>query len=394
MTLRYLVPALAVVGSAAAACNGPYTISSSADAAAISTCQTYSGDIAVATGNADDIALNGIRRITGSLTVKANNKMSSLSADSLSQIDDSFQLRDLQLLSTLNFPSLQSVNTVDWEGLPNLGALSFTAGLSKVASLSIQNTVLGSLDGVNLVEVDTLFVVNNFYLNHITMQLGNVSTALTLSANGNDVQASFPNLEWATNMTLANCSSIDLQSLSAVNGSLGFYSNYMQSLSFPNLTMVGQSFYFVDNPSLTNISAPSVKTVGGGLVMSNNTDLQTVNGFNKLESVGGAVDFNGNFKNVMLPALQNVRGGFNLQSKQNVDSSCARFKPLSGGRASPIKGKFVCKTTAQPQSKGNGNGGSSTSGGSSSSSSSPANPILISGATGVLGVVAAIFGML
>jgi len=97
---------------------------------------------------------------------------------------------------------------------------------------------------------------------------------------------------------------------------------------------------------------------------------------------------------VMLPALQNVRGGFNLQSKQNVDSSCARFKPLSGGRASPIKGKFVCKTTAQPQSKGNGNGGSSTSGGSSSSSSSPANPILISGATGVLGVVAAIFGML
>ncbi len=240
--------------------------------------------------------MNGIRRITGSLTVKANNKMSSLSADSLSQIDDSFQLRDLQLLSTLNFPSLQSVNTVDWEGLPNLGALSFTAGLSKVASLSIQNTVLGSLDGVNLVEVDTLFVVNNFYLNHITMQLGNVSTALTLSANGNDVQASFPNLEWATNMTLANCSSIDLQSLSAVNGSLGFYSNYMQSLSFPNLTMVGQSFYFVDNPSLTNISAPSVKTVGGGLVMSNNTDLQTVNGFNKLESVGGAVDFNGNFK--------------------------------------------------------------------------------------------------
>jgi hypothetical protein len=350
----------------------------------------------VATSNPDDISLDGIRRITGSLTVKSNSKMSSLSADSLSQIDDSFQLQDVQLLSTLNFPSLTAVDTVDWEGLPNLGGLSFTAGLSQVSSLSIQNTVLGSLDGVNLLEVDTLFVVNNFYLNDITMQLGNVSTSLTLSANGNDVKASFPNLEWATNMTLANCSSIDLQSLSSVNGSLGFYSNYMESISFPNLTMVGQSFYFVDNPSLTNVSAPSIKTVGGGLVMSNNTDLEVVNGFNKLESVGGAVDFNGNFKNVMLPALENVRGGFNLQSKQNVDSSCARFKPLSGGRASPIKGKFVCKTTAQPQSKGNGNsnGGSSTSGGSSSSSSSPANPILISGATGVLGVVAAIFGML
>lgn len=222
--------------------------------------------------------------------------MSTLSASSLSQIDDSFTLKDIQLLSTLNFPMLTAVDTVDWEGLPNLGGLSFTAGLQQVSSLSIQNTVLGTLDGIDLVEVDTLFVVNNFFLNDITMQLGNVSTAMTISANGDTVRAEFPNMEWASNVSLADCTDINMDSLSAVNGSFGVGSSFMESISLPNLTVVGGSFAFIDNNKLTNISAPSLRQLSaGGLIIANNTNLEKVDGFPRLANIGGAVDMAGSF---------------------------------------------------------------------------------------------------
>ena len=263
---------------------------------ALSSCLTYSGDIAVATGTTDDIALDGIRRIVGSLTVKDVSNMASLSGSSLQIIDDSMTLNNIQILSTLSFPSLTKVDTVNWIGLPNLQGLSFTAGLQEVTSLSIQNTQLGSLNGVNLMVVDTFIVANNYYLNDISMQLSNVTNALTLEANGRNVHADFPNLEWAYNMTFRNCSSVNIQSLASLNGSLGFYSNYMSSLSMPNLTTVGQSLSFVDNAALTNISASELNTVNGGLQIANNTALSMINGFQRLARVGGAIDFTGEFK--------------------------------------------------------------------------------------------------
>ena len=262
---------------------------------ALSTCLTYSGSIAIATGTTDDIALDGIRRITGSLMAKGVSKMTSLSGDSLTQIDDSFSLNNIQILSTLNFPALTDVDTVDWIGLPNLQGLSFTSALQRVGSLSIQNTELGSLEGIDLQEVDTFIVANNPYLNDITMQLGNVSTALSLEANGRDVRVSFPNLEWAYNMTFRNCSSVEIPSLTSLNGSLGFYSNYFTSLSAPNLTNVGGGVAFVSNPPLTNVSMPELVQVNGGLQLANNSHLETIDGFPRLQRIGGAIDFNGEF---------------------------------------------------------------------------------------------------
>lgn len=221
--------------------------------------------------------------------------MTALSGSSLQQIDDSFTLNNIQILSTLSFPSLTTVDSVDWEGLPNLQSLDFTAGLQQVNALSIQNTQLGTLDGIDLEEVETLIVANNGYLNDITMPLGNVSTALSLEANGRDVRVSFPEMTWAYNMTFRNCSSVDIPSLASLNGSLGFYSNYFSEISAPNLTLVGGGVAFVSNNALTNISFPQLKQVNGGLQVSNNTQLEDIDGFPRLVRVGGAIDFNGEF---------------------------------------------------------------------------------------------------
>jgi hypothetical protein len=222
--------------------------------------------------------------------------MSSLSADSLSQIDDSFVLSTVSQLSTLNFPSLTAVDTVQWAGLPQLAGLSFTSQLQQVQTLNIQNTVLQSLEGINLKIVDTLTLISNVYLNDISMQLGNVSNAMNIYANGDDTKVSFPNLVWAYNISIGNCQSVDLSSLVSTNGSMGFYENYFESLEAPNVTNVGGGLTFVDNNQLTNVSFPSLRQVNGGLGISNNSHLGTIDGFPRLARVGGAIDCNGEFK--------------------------------------------------------------------------------------------------
>lgn len=221
--------------------------------------------------------------------------MSSLSAGNLESIKGQFNLDSLTILSSLSFPLLTDVGSIVWTALPALQGLSFTTGVQTASELNIQNTQLNSLDGIDLQVVDTVYIVNNNYLEDINMQLGNVTDSLTLAANGKNVSAIFPNMLWANNMTFRNVSQVSIPSLASVNGSLGFYSNEFSMLSAANLTKVGGSLSFVSNPDLTNISMPALTTVTGGFQVANNTELDIVESFPKLATVGGALDFYGNF---------------------------------------------------------------------------------------------------
>lgn len=99
---------------------------------------------------------------------------------------------------------------------------------------------------------------------------------------------------------------------------------------------------------------------------------------------------------VSLPDISDIRGAFNLQSSNDISSSCDHFEPLSGSN-NVIKGTYTCSGgESHPGGTGTLSPGTNTGGGSSSSASasSSANVVYISGATGLMGVVAAIFGML
>ncbi|KAI7002295.1 hypothetical protein KC366_g19313, partial [Hortaea werneckii] len=152
--IRYIAPALAALGHAAAqsscSVSSTTTIQNGGDASAIASCSTFSGSIAIATGVGGDINMDGIQKIEGSLEAKNVSQLTGLSSGTLEVITDSFTLNEVSLLSTLNFARLTDVSKVEWEGLPQLQGLSFTTGLQMVESLSIQNTQLGSLDGINL----------------------------------------------------------------------------------------------------------------------------------------------------------------------------------------------------------------------------------------------------
>ena len=101
------------------------------------------------------------------------------------------------------------------------------------------------------------------------------------------------------------------------------------------------------------------------------------------------------FSSVTLPGLKDVRGAFNLQSAADITDDCSTFKALAGSN-NVIKGKFVCAGTV---AKPSGQGSTPTSSGSSSSSSSSASAgaaagLYIPGATGLMGLVAVMFGLM
>ena len=182
--------------------------------------------------------------------------MTGLSGAELNSIGGTFELQDLTILSTLSFPSLTSVSSIQWTDLPGLQQLTFTQGISTANDVVISDTQLISLDGINLRTVGNMDINNNPYLTLINTQLANVTQSLTIDANAQNLKVEFPNLIFAYNMTMRNISSISIPSLESINTTLGFYGNYFTSIMAPNLTSVGGDLAIVANAELTNISMP------------------------------------------------------------------------------------------------------------------------------------------
>ena len=267
------------------------TIKNSGDATALASCRTFSGSIAIATDTTDNIALDGIRTIVGDLVVSENSEMKSLSASDLGTISGSFVLNIVEILTTLDFPSLSVVNAIEWYGVPNLQGLSSTTTIRASSLLSIQNTQLHSLDGISLDGsggvANAVVIVNNPYLNNLTIPIREVSTSLTVHGNGASMSVALPNLVSAKNITLANCTSAHLPALATVQGTASLSWNYFNALYVPNLTSVDQSLLMLGNEQLVNLTMSSLRSIRGDLHLSHNGRLKIIDGFTDLKSVGG-----------------------------------------------------------------------------------------------------------
>ncbi|RDW91400.1 hypothetical protein BP5796_02565 [Coleophoma crateriformis] len=392
-----ILAAVAVSGvhsaSSASVCSqATATINSAADATALASCSTISGSVLVGTAAAGTLDISGPKQITGDLIVENAGELTTLSSSSIGTIGGSFLLNNLTILSTLSMSSLVTVGKISWTALPALPSLTFPATVSSAKSVLITNTFLSTLDGINLMTVDTLDINNNNRLKTFSTQVANITALLNVDSNGQNLDLAFPNLIWAANMTIRNVSSISLPSLATVNGSLGFYENYFTSVSAPNLTSVTSgSLAFVANPSLANISMPLLKTIGGGDLIANNSGLDAIS-FPALSTVGGAIDFSGNFTTPTLPGLTDVKGGFNMQSTTSIDCTGFQKEKNSG----VIQGTYTCKTTADATS-GTSSSGSSTSSSASSSSTAKSAAFHISAnSQSVIGlsVIGGFLGML
>lgn len=379
--MKIALPVLAAASSAyAASCtiSATATVSNAADATALSSCSTFSGSIAIATSTTDDIVLDGIKKLSGNLIASNNSNVKRISASGLTTLDGEMQLDGLTALRAVDFPVLKNIDSIKWNALPNLQSIGFTAEVEQAKKIDIQNTGLRSLKGINVQEVDTVFIANNGYIDTIAMQLGNVTKSLTLADNNENVKVSLTNLIWASNLTFRFCGSIDVPSLQTLNGSLGLYNNGFETFAAPNLTSVGQALAFVANDNLANVSFPLLTKVQGNLQLANNSALGSVD-LPLLESIGGAFDLSGNMSNVTTAKLDDVAGAFNLQSSENITAACSFYKALKDKKL--IRGKYYCiGAVADPGTAGH-TPTSSTSGNKTSAAT-------VSAVNGALGLAA------
>jgi len=86
--------------------------------------------------------------------------------------------------------------------------------------------------------------------------------------------------------------------------------------------------------------------------------------------------------------LNNVKGGFNMQSAQQID--CSGFKAKQGNE---IQGTYTCTTSSNPKS-GTGSGTGTSSGGASSTSKAAAHSFGVNEAVAGLSVVGGLLQML
>ena len=250
----------------------------------------------IATSTTDNLDFGSLGQIEGSFIANNVTQITQITANSLTSISDQFILESLTVLTTLNFPQLNSVGTMTWQTLPNLQGLNFgDPGLEFGGDVSISDTELATLTGINLMSVNTLSITENRYLNDIDIQLRHINTSLFLSGNGPSLNVSLPNLENAFNMTFINVTSVDFPALQATNGSIAIQGSNMQTVSAPNVTYINQTLTFSDNAKLTNVSMPQLIQIGGGFTLARNPDYLTMDGFPDLKTVRGGVDINGNF---------------------------------------------------------------------------------------------------
>lgn len=391
---QLLLPVLALVGAAAAGskdsqptlCSQPTATITAAGDAGYAACTSVSGSIVISPEVAGVVAINGPKEIKGDL-IAENGNVTGITSSSIQSIGGTWTLTAVTQLQNLEFDELTSVQNIQWSATGGLTALNFPKTVTQASTVSIQDSQLNNLDGIDLNTVDVIDLENNRHLMEFTSQITNIAT-LTIASNGQQLAVMLPNLIWAGNATFRNASTVSVPSLQTVNGSLSLDGNLFSNFTANNLTSVGTnggSFTLLGNKNIENIALPALKTIGGANFISNNTALTSI-AFQALQTVSGAIFFSGNFSTPLLPALKSVRGGFSVESTADID--CTAFKAESGP-ANVIEGKFTCDTTSTPAPLGS----TSTSSTSSPTSSSSAQPSKGKSAATSYGINEAVAGL-
>ncbi|RYP75677.1 hypothetical protein DL769_003765 [Monosporascus sp. CRB-8-3] len=366
------VAALSMVsGVVSVGCDDPTaTIRTPADATQIANCDSVEGTVLIAPEAGQRIDIGGrLSEIGGDLIAQNNGLITDFSSTSLETIGGTFTLKNLTALSTLGFTRLSEVGSIDWATLTVLSDLNFgNPGITKAESVIIADTFLKSISGINVQSLSDMNINNNRWLTQFSTNIKSLSNVLNVQANGQNLTLEMPNLEWIANLTIANVTTFSAPSLATVNGSMRFDSNYFERFAAPNLTEVQDGdISFVSNPKLTNISFPSLERIGGGLTVANNTALESVDGFKKLERVGGAVAFRGSFSDVQLPEINDIVGGVEILSTENIADAC---QTLEDEKSNVIQGEYNCRGEEADANENTGDADDTTGSGGSGSGSS------------------------
>jgi hypothetical protein len=240
-------------------CVGSFTINGPDDVTKLNQCGTFDGNITVAATGTTDIALDGLKNITGSMRIADSDTVLSLSSSTLERIS-TLSLYNLPNLSTLRLPALGNITKLEMQGLTSLkGCEIATQGLKHdIKEISIIGTAIENLDWLKWP----------------------ISTTLNIAANNNLTNFSFPY----------------------------------------NTINAGSSYQISINRGLTNLDLSQLSGIAGSLAISGNKDRDLQ--FTKLETIDGYVKLDGPFANISMPHLMSINGALRAQSTVDIIAFC------------------------------------------------------------------------
>ncbi|KAF4975357.1 hypothetical protein FZEAL_7841 [Fusarium zealandicum] len=356
------VVALGASAVSAATCTKDVKIT---EATQVIDCEVVDADILVDSDLGGEVVINGPEQIKGDLIVKGAKGLTSLSSTSINSIEGKFELNNLEALSNLQFSSLTDLNSLVFITLPRLSSLNFgTEGVTEVSSIRITDTRISDLSGLSVATVKDFQIDNNRKMTSFNSDLVNITGTLIISKNGNNMAIQMHKLEKAADIQISSVKSFEVPALEEVSKGIALSgSPELKSFAAPNLTKVTEGVSFFDNKKLTNISMPELESIGGAFKIENNTALESIDDFGKLEKVYGGISLRGSFEKVELPKLEQVRGTVVVTSTTDISEFCDPFQKLDDDGA--IDGGMTCTSNNKKANEG-GDEGEETSSSDSS----------------------------
>ncbi|KAJ4992332.1 hypothetical protein SVAN01_02041 [Stagonosporopsis vannaccii] len=247
-------------GSARAAdCSGDFAINGPDDITTLNQCITFNGNVSLAGKGVQDITLNGLKQVTGIISIADTDALLSVSSTTLESFW-TLKLNNLPKLTTLNLPALTNFSKLDFSGLNSLQDCEIATGALQqdVSEISIFGTALKKMDWLKWP----------------------VTTALTIAANMNLTDFTIP-----------------YDRISA-----------------------GSSYQFSINRDLSNLDFSQLKGIYGSLAVNGNND-KSLN-FDNLENIDGYVRLSGPFSNITMPQLTSINGALRADSTIDILAFC------------------------------------------------------------------------
>lgn len=261
----------------------------------ISDCGTYNGDIVIDATASGSIAITGISHLRGDLTCNNATGLTGLSFHQLVTISGGFSLEGLTRLADLNFDSIMEVGDIGFYDLPALQVLDFATGIETADRVTISNTGLRDLSGIELVACNSLDISRNSNLITINLNgITNTTGEINIVANGAGLDVSLGGLTSSSGINVQNADTLNFTVLDTVTGTLELSYNNFRSFAAPDLTLV-LDMDITNNPLLSNLSFPLLPEITGGLSITNNSRLTAISGFPDLTTISGNLNLTGRF---------------------------------------------------------------------------------------------------
>ncbi|KAJ4336084.1 cell wall protein Ecm33 [Didymella glomerata] len=259
-------------------CSGDLAINSADDITKLNGCTTFDGNVSLAAKGIQDITLNGLKAVTGTISIADSDAVLSISSTTLESIS-ALILNNLPNLTTLALPALSNFSKLGFEGLFSLKECAIATGGVKqdVKEISIINTALQKMDWIKWPVAATLTIAANNNLTEFTLPYDKISS--------------------------------------------------------------GSSYQFSINQALNNLDFSNLSGIYGSLAVNGNNDPSL--SFDKLETIDGYVKINGIFENITMPNLQAINGALNVESFVTHGSGILTFCNWLGAQPR-LSGHYDC----------------------------------------------------